>query len=105
MYQLIFRDVRIAALWVIGIAASVALFFSEGGGQQQLAQTADEIQSKRAAQTAAPAKTTITLPAEPSDAASIPEDDMEGEPAIGSELPDQSYSPGEASAGEAVADE
>ena len=105
MYQLIFRDVRIAALWVIGIAASVALFFSEGGGQEKLAQTADQIRARKAEPGEKAPTASVTVPAEPPENAAVPVDDTEAEPGIGNDPSDQSYSPGEASAGEVVENE
>lgn len=50
MYQLIFRNWKFAALWAIGISASVAAFFEPGGGQEQLAASAEQIETARAAQ-------------------------------------------------------
>lgn len=102
MYQLIFRDVRVAALWVIGVVASVALFFSEGGGQRKLAQAAQEIESGKNHKAAATPAAVVTLPAEPSERAATADDDADVEPGIEVDTSDQSYSPGEASAGEIV---
>ena len=48
MYQLIFRNWKFAALWAIGISASVAAFFEPGGGQEQLAASAEKIETARA---------------------------------------------------------
>lgn len=50
MYQLIFRNWKFAALWAIGISASVAAFFEPGGGQEQLAVSAEKIETARALQ-------------------------------------------------------
>jgi hypothetical protein len=49
MTQLLFRDWRFALLWAIGISASVAAFFADGGGQERLAANAQEIREKRGA--------------------------------------------------------
>ena len=48
MYQLIFRNWKFAALWAIGISASVAAFFEPGGGQEQLAASTEKIETARA---------------------------------------------------------
>ena len=45
MYQLIFRNWKFAALWAIGISASVAAFFEPGGWQEQLAASAGKIET------------------------------------------------------------
>ena len=50
MYQLIFRNWKFAALWAIAISGSVAAFFEPGGGQEQLAASAEKIETARALQ-------------------------------------------------------
>ncbi len=55
MYQLIFRNWKFAALWAIGISASVAAFFEPGGGQEQLAASAEKIETAKAMESVAPA--------------------------------------------------
>lgn len=50
MQRLLFRDWRFALLWAIGLTFSVAAFFSEGGGHEQLEQQADQIRANRATQ-------------------------------------------------------
>lgn len=47
MHQTLFRSWKIAALWAIGISASIAAFFSEGGGHEQLEESAQQIREKR----------------------------------------------------------
>lgn len=55
MYQLIFRDWKVALLWAIGLTASTAAFFESGGGHDQLAQSAAQIRAQRVQQAALPA--------------------------------------------------
>lgn len=55
MYQLIFRNWKFAALWAIGISASVAAFFEPGGGQEQLAASAEKIEQAKALENTAAA--------------------------------------------------
>lgn len=45
-----FRDWRMALLWAVGLMASVAAFFSDGGGHEALTQQAREIANKRSGQ-------------------------------------------------------
>jgi hypothetical protein len=49
MQRLLFRDWRFALLWAIGLTASVAAFFSQGGGHEDLARRTDEIKASRQA--------------------------------------------------------
>lgn len=49
MQRLLFRDWRFALLWAIGLTASVAAFFSQGGGHEDLAKRTEEIKSSRQA--------------------------------------------------------
>ena len=50
MQHLLFRDWRFALLWAIGLTASVAAFFSQGGGHEELAKSTREIEAARQAQ-------------------------------------------------------
>lgn len=55
MYQLIFRDWKIALLWAIGLTASTAAFFEGGGGHDKLEASAAQIRAQREQQAATPA--------------------------------------------------
>ena len=66
MYQLIFRNWKFAALWAIGISASVAAFFEPGDGQEQLAASAEKIESAKALESAV-----VAQPAPPMDEVAI----------------------------------
>lgn len=68
MYQLIFRNWKFAALWAIGISASVAAFFEPGGGQEQLAASAEKIETARALE-----NNIASLPAPPIDEVAVGE--------------------------------
>lgn len=68
MYQLIFRNWKFAALWAIGISASVAAFFEPGGGQEQLAASAEKIETARALE-----NNVASLPAPPIDEVAVDE--------------------------------
>lgn len=48
MYQLIFRDWKIALLWAIGLTASTAAFFERDGGHDQLEASAAQIRAQKA---------------------------------------------------------
>lgn len=61
MYQLIFRNWKVAALWAVGLTASVGAFFSDGGGHEQLEHSADQIRESRAQASSSP----VTEAAEP----------------------------------------
>ncbi len=47
MHRALFSSWKFALLWAIGISASVAAFFADGGGHEQLAQSAQQIREKR----------------------------------------------------------
>jgi hypothetical protein len=47
MQRALFTSWKIALLWVIGISASVAAFFADGGGHEQLEASAEQIREKR----------------------------------------------------------
>lgn len=47
MHRALFSNWKIALLWAIGISASVAAFFADGGGHEQLEQSAQQIRDKR----------------------------------------------------------
>ncbi|MDP3907844.1 hypothetical protein [Novosphingobium sp.] len=68
MYQLIFRNWKFAALWAIGISASVAAFFEPGGGQEQLAASAEKIETARAIESSV-----VSLPAPAPDDVAVDE--------------------------------
>ncbi len=48
MHRILFSNWKVALLWAIGISASVAAFFADGGGHEQLEQSAQQIRDKRA---------------------------------------------------------
>ena len=43
MARFLFRNRWIALVWVVGVLASIGVFFSEGGGQEDLARAAESI--------------------------------------------------------------
>jgi hypothetical protein len=90
VHQTLFKSWKIAALWAIGISASIAAFFSEGGGHEQLAESAQQIREKRGNSYREDAE--IAPPVvRPSAAASVPdEEDEPAEPEFG----DPSLDPG-----------
>lgn len=45
MIRLLFRNRWIAFFWMLGILASVAMFFSAGGGHEQLARAASDVEA------------------------------------------------------------
>jgi hypothetical protein len=47
MYRALFSSWKFALLWAIGISASVAAFFADGGGHEQLEVGAQQIRDKR----------------------------------------------------------
>jgi hypothetical protein len=47
MYRALFSNWKFALLWAIGISASVAAFFADGGGHEQLEVSAQQIREKR----------------------------------------------------------
>jgi hypothetical protein len=83
MYRSLFSNWKFALLWAIGISASVAAFFADGGGHEQLEVSAQQIRDKRSnpyredAEAAEP----INAPAPAASAASASEDEDE-EPAF-----------------------
>lgn len=77
MYQLIFRNWKFAALWAIGISASVAAFFEPGGGQEQLAASAEKIETARTLE-----NNVASLPAPPVDEVVVDEPLSEEEVAV-----------------------
>ncbi|MCZ8322005.1 MAG: hypothetical protein ACK442_14640 [Novosphingobium sp.] len=85
MQQLLFRDWRFALLWAIGLTASVAAFFSEGGGHEQLSQQTEQIRAERAGQADA---ASTGLAANGAAAMSAPADQEEAEPQFGEPMLD-----------------
>jgi hypothetical protein len=47
MHRALFNSWKFALLWAIGISASVAAFFADGGGHEQLEASAEQIREKR----------------------------------------------------------
>jgi hypothetical protein len=47
MHRALFTNWKFALLWAIGISASVAAFFADGGGHEELAANAEQIREKR----------------------------------------------------------
>lgn len=47
MHRALFTNWKFALLWAIGISASVAAFFADGGGHEQLEASAQQIREKR----------------------------------------------------------
>jgi hypothetical protein len=47
MHRALFTNWKFALLWAVGISASVAAFFAEGGGHEQLEASAEQIRDKR----------------------------------------------------------
>lgn len=88
MHRALFSSWKFALLWAIGISASVAAFFADGGGHEQLEASAQQIREKRSnpyrqdAQAAQPAP-------EPSAAASPVAEFEPEEPAFGEPMADE----------------
>lgn len=84
MYRALFSSWKFALLWAIGISASIAAFFADGGGHEQLEVSAQQIREKRSnpyredAEAAEPVK----APAPAASAAPASEEEDE-EPAFG----------------------
>lgn len=86
--QQLFRNWKFAALWAVGISASIGTFFTEGGGHEELELSAKQIRERRGssdAQTTArpvyqplPAQPTVA----PADAVPDTEDPAFGEPSL-----------------------
>lgn len=55
MLDTVSRTWKFTALLVVGVGALAAAFFAEGGGQESLEQSAEQIRDRRAAAQAAPA--------------------------------------------------
>ena len=49
MTQLLFRNRWFALAWALALCFAISRFFGEEGGQQQLAQAAEDIRNKRVA--------------------------------------------------------
>lgn len=91
MTRLLFTNWKVALLWAIGISASVAAFFADGGGHEQLEASAEQIREKRgnpyrdqteaAEPAAAPAR--VAAPVEE------PEEAEPEEPAFGEPMMDE----------------
>lgn len=43
MMRLIFTNWKVAALWVVGLVSMVGVFFSDGGGHEQLEESAQQV--------------------------------------------------------------
>ena len=87
MHRALFTNWKFALLWAIGISASIAAFFSEGGGHEQLAESAQQIREKRGnsyrelAETAAPVARPSAATPEPADEGELAEPEF-GEPSL-----------------------
>ena len=77
MYQLIFRDWKIALLWAIGLTASTAAFFERDGGHDQLEASAAQIRAQKAQ--LAPTPAPVQPSAQPEQTDSPPESQPSGE--------------------------
>jgi hypothetical protein len=88
MHRALFNSWKIALLWVIGISASVAAFFSDGGGHEQLEASTVQIREKRG--NVHRQETTAAEPVEqPAPAATPSEEDEPDEPAFGEPMVDE----------------
>jgi hypothetical protein len=86
MHRALFSSWKIALLWVIGISASVAAFFADGGGHEQLEANAAQIREKRGnalrKETGGPPPVGQPAPAATSDEEAEPEEPPFGEPMV-----------------------
>jgi hypothetical protein len=84
MHRALFNSWKIALLWVIGISASVAAFFADGGGHEQLEASAGQIREKRGnadrTETAAAKPAVQAAPAETPSEEAEPEEPAFDEP-------------------------
>jgi hypothetical protein len=88
MYRTLFSSWKFALLWAIGISASVAAFFADGGGHEQLEASAQQIREKRGSPGRQDARE--AEPAAPAAAASVPAEEAEPEePAFGEPMTDE----------------
>jgi hypothetical protein len=88
MHRVLFSSWKIALLWAIGISASVAAFFADGGGHEQLEVSAEQIREKRG--NADRQETAEPQPAEqPAPATTPSEEDEPDEPAFGEPMVDE----------------
>lgn len=88
MHRLLFSSWKVALLWAIGISASVAAFFADGGGHEQLEVSAQQIREKRGNPYRREAH--VPLPVkEPSDAAPPAAESEPDEPAFGEPMADE----------------
>lgn len=88
MHRALFNSWKFALLWAIGISASVAAFFADGGGHEQLEASAEQIREKRgnADRTETPESEPVEQPAP---AATPSEEDEPDEPAFGEPMVDE----------------
>ena len=77
IYQLLFRNWKLALLWALGVSASVGAFFAEGGRHEQLEANVATIREQRSH--AAPATAPVAAQASPSPGAVANEDEDAGE--------------------------
>lgn len=54
MYQLLFRNWKLALVWALGVSISVGLFFAEGGRHEELESNVEKIRAGRGQSAPAP---------------------------------------------------
>jgi hypothetical protein len=88
MHRALFSSWKFALLWVIGISASVAAFFADGGGHEQLEVSAQQIREKRSNPDREDVKTAQPAPQPTAAASPVAELEPE-EPAFGEPMADE----------------
>jgi hypothetical protein len=84
MTRILFTNWKIALLWAIGISASVAAFFADGGGHEQLEASAQQIREKRSNPYREDAEAAEPVQAPVPAASAVPaNEDEDEEPAFG----------------------
>jgi hypothetical protein len=90
MHRALFTNWKFALLWAVGISASVAAFFAEGGGHEQLEASAEQIRDKRSNPYRQDASEAEPAPQPTATAAPVLAEDEAAEPEFGEPMFDPS---------------